>query len=78
LILENLDYSWILAALSITGTVFNVKKKAVCFYLWATGEIFWMILDFRNNQYGRVFLDAVHFGMAIWGIFSWKKGDEKS
>jgi nicotinamide riboside transporter PnuC len=70
--MNNFDYSWILAALSITGTIFNVKKMVVCFYLWAIGEIFWIILDFTNHQYGRVFLDSVHFIMALWGIYDWQ------
>jgi nicotinamide riboside transporter PnuC len=70
-----IDWAWLLAALSITGTVFNVKKKVACFYIWAFGEIFWVILDLKNGCYGRVFLDAVHFGMAIWGIYGWRKKD---
>ena len=67
------DISWPLAMLSITGTIFNVKKKVACFYLWVIGEIFWMFLDFKNGQYGRMFLDVVHLGMAFWGIYSWRK-----
>ncbi|MDR1628547.1 MAG: nicotinamide mononucleotide transporter [Oscillospiraceae bacterium] len=73
----NFDWSWLLALLSITGTIFNIKKKVVCFYLWALGEVFWIIFDFRNGQYGRVFLDFVHLGMAFWGIHSWGEGEEK-
>ena len=71
------DISWPLAILSTTGTIFNVKKKVVCFYIWAFGEIFWMILDYTNRQYGRMFLDFVHLGMAVWGIYDWSKDDKK-
>ncbi len=67
------DISWPLALLSITGTVFNIKKKILCFYLWGIGEFFWIALDLSNGQYGRVFLDVVHLGMAVWGIYSWGK-----
>jgi nicotinamide riboside transporter PnuC len=74
---ENFDWSWILAALSIAGTVFNVKKSVICFYLWAIGEIFWTIFDIRNGAYGRAFLDVVHFGFAIWGIFEWSEKNEQ-
>jgi nicotinamide riboside transporter PnuC len=69
----NFDVSWLLALFSIMGTVFNIKKKILCFYLWAIGEIFWIALDLHNSQYGRVFLDVVHLGMAVWGIYSWRK-----
>ncbi|MDR1364783.1 MAG: nicotinamide mononucleotide transporter [Oscillospiraceae bacterium] len=70
--MNSFDYSWLLAMLSITGTIFNVKKKVICFYLWAIGEVFWIMLDFKNSCYGRVFLDTVHFGMAVWGIYDWQ------
>lgn len=73
----NFDISWPLAMLSITGTIFNIKKKVVCFYIWAFGEIFWISLDFHNKQFGRMFLDFVHLGMAIWGIHTWGKEEEK-
>jgi nicotinamide riboside transporter PnuC len=69
----NFDISWPLALLSITGTVFNIKKKVICFYIWAIGEFFWIALDLSNGQHGRAFLDVVHLGMDVWGIYSWGK-----
>lgn len=69
-----LDITWILAILSLSGNIFNVKKKATCFYIWALAEVFWFILDFINAAYGRAFLDTVQFIMAIWGIIEWNKG----
>ena len=39
------DITWILTALSLSGSIFNVKKKVVCFYIWSVCEIFWLILD---------------------------------
>ena len=71
------DITWPLAMLSITGTIFNVKKKVVCFYLWMIGEFFWIAIDFSNRQHGRMFLDFVHLGMAIWGIYDWSKNDKE-
>ena len=67
------DITWFLAVLSLSGNVFNVKKRVSCFYIWTLSEIFWFILDFLNKSYGRAFLDSVQLVMAIWGIFEWKK-----
>jgi nicotinamide riboside transporter PnuC len=36
------------------------------------------MLDFKNNCYGRVFLDIVHLGMAIWGIYDWQVKNVKN
>ena len=72
-----LDITWILAVLSLSGNIFNVKRKVTCFYIWAIGEIFWFILDVNSGTYGRAFLDLVQFIMAIWGIIEWKRGEMK-
>ena len=66
------DITWILAVLSLIGNIFNVKKKVICFYIWALGEIFWFSLDFYHGVYGRAFLDSVQFIMCIWGILEWE------
>jgi len=71
------DITWPLALLSIIGTIFNVKKRIVCFYLWMVGEFFWIAIDFSNGQYGRMFLDFVHLGMAVWGIYDWSKDNKQ-
>lgn len=31
------DITWLLAVLSLSGNVFNIKKNVVCFYIWAVG-----------------------------------------
>lgn len=65
------DITWFLAALSLSGNVFNIKKSVVCFYIWAVGELFWMILDIYNGVYGRAFLDLTQLCFALWGIYEW-------
>ena len=31
-------FTWIITFVSLTGTVLNVRKNILCFYLWAVGE----------------------------------------
>mgnify|MGYP000599421374 CR=1 FL=1 len=71
-----LDFTWIIAVISITGTFFNIKKKVFCFYLWAVTEIICLVLDIQNGIYGRAFLDLFGFGMNIYGIITWTKEEE--
>lgn len=66
------DITWILAILSLSGNVFNIKKNVVCFYIWALGEFFWMMLDLKNGTYGRAFLDLTQLCFALWGIYEWR------
>ena len=32
-------FTWIITFVSLAGTVLNVRKNILCFYLWAIGNI---------------------------------------
>ena len=64
---------WAVTILCLLGTVANVFKKRICFYLWAVGNIAWLIYDISAGLYSRAVLDAVQLVLAIVGIFTWKK-----
>ena len=70
------DFTWIIAAISIVGSILNIKKNPVCFYLWVICEIMCLIIDTKNQQYGRAFLDFFCIAMNIYGIFSWSKKEK--
>jgi len=70
------DFTWIIAIISITGSFFNIKKKVICFYLWIVCEILCFVIDVRNQQYGRAFLDIFGLCMNIYGIVIWTKEDK--
>lgn len=50
---------WALTAVSLTGTVLNIRKNIWCFYIWLIGDILWYTLDFTSGTYGRALLDFV-------------------
>ena len=65
--------AWFTTILCLVGTILNVKRMRACFYLWAIGNILWLILDFKSGLYSRTLLDLVQLGFAIWGIFEWSE-----
>jgi len=65
--------TWVLTAVSLIGTVLNVKKIKYCFYIWTVSNILWLAYDLYTGLYSRAVLDAVHLAMAIWGIIAWNK-----
>ena len=73
-----MDITWILAAVSLSGSFFNAKKKIICFYLWAFGEICWMVLDIRGGVFGRAFLDLTQLLFALYGAYEWRKDENKN
>jgi len=66
-------FTWVITVLSLTGTVLNVRKNILCFYLWAVGNIAWLAFDLWSELYSRAVLDAVQLAFAIWGIVEWRK-----
>ncbi len=71
------DITWFLTAISLIGTVLNIRKDILCFYIWLIGDILWCALDFHNGTYGRSLLDFVQVILAVCGIISWKKVNQK-
>ena len=65
--------TWIITAISLTGTFLNVRKNIRCFYLWAVGNIAWLAFDIASGLFSRAVLDVVHLAFAIWGIYAWRR-----
>ena len=63
--------TWIITAISLIGTILNIKKNIACFYLWTIGNIAWLIFDLYSGLYSRTVLDIVQLVFAIWGIIAW-------
>ena len=68
-----LDITWILTMISLTGTVFNIRKKIICFYIWLIGDICWFMLDYTSGVHGRAVLDLIQVILAFFGIIEWRK-----
>jgi nicotinamide riboside transporter PnuC len=68
--------AWVTTILCLAGAVLNVKKNRTCFVVWFVGNVLWLIWDIANGFASRVVLDVVQGGMALWGIYEWKKGEK--
>ena len=42
-------FTWIITFVSLAGTVLNVRKNILCFYLWAIGNIAWLGFDVASG-----------------------------
>ena len=67
------EFTWFVTALSIFGTVLNIKKVKYCFAIWAVTNGFWAVYDFVIGAYAQSALFAVYFCLALWGIWEWQK-----
>ena len=63
--------------IALIGTILNCKQIRACFYLWTVTNAMWLACDFYCGLWSRCVLDAVQFALALWGIYEWKKLEEK-
>lgn len=66
-------FTWVATAIALCGTVLNCKKIRACFYLWTVTNAMWFGWDMYSGLWSRAILDAVQFGLAIWGVYEWRK-----
>ena len=67
------SFKWFLALASVTGVVLNIRKNRACFFIWAATNASWCVVDLVHAVWAQAALQSVYFGLAIWGIRSWKK-----
>jgi hypothetical protein len=64
---------WLVTIASIVGTVLNIQKKPVCFWIWLITNTLWTVYDIWIRNYSQAGLSAIYVGLAVWGILTWKK-----
>lgn len=66
-------FSWSMVAVSLIGTVLNVRGNAGCWYVWAVGNIGWMTVGMGSGVYSLAALQGVYLVMNYFGVKSWAK-----
>lgn len=62
---------YLLAGVSIAGTILNIKKRRSGFILWLVTNLIWMVIDLRADLPAQALLFAVYAGCASWGWIAW-------
>ncbi len=65
-------FKWSLTAGSIGGVVLNIHRRRECFFIWAATNAAWCGVDLFYGIWAQATLQAVYFGLAIYGIAKWK------
>lgn len=64
---------WGVSLLTICGSILNIKKINLCFWIWSLCNVFWLIFDIKNKTYSRAVLDLINLSTSVWGIVEWHK-----
>jgi nicotinamide mononucleotide transporter len=75
--------SWISILMGVFGIIasmFNLKKKSICFFFFFASSTFYMIICYINHLYGDAVMNTVYFvplyGITIIKLFTQKKEDK--
>jgi nicotinamide riboside transporter PnuC len=66
-----MNWTWLITAASIIGTVANVNQQAWCFWIWLVTNTLWTVVHYRKKQYSSAFLFAFYTVLAVWGLIRW-------
>ena len=62
---------WLTSVAALVGVVLNIRKHVACFWIWTVTNAIWVCAYIRHGIYPQAALQAVYFGLAIYGIFKW-------
>lgn len=62
-------YCWAATAICLAGTCVNIRRSNSCFYLWAVGEVMWVIYDIGLGFWSRSVLDFTGLALAVLGAW---------
>ncbi len=66
-------FMWVVTVISLVAVILNIKKKIVCFYLFAVANMAWAIIDYREGLIAQSVLFAIYFVLSIYGLYEWRK-----
>lgn len=69
-------FTGVLTLLALVGVVLNIKKNIWCFYIWLFTNSSWAVVDFYKGIPAQGILFTIYTGLAVYGIYEWKKGDK--
>ena len=64
---------WGVSLLTIFGSILNIKKINLCFWIWSFCNICWLLIDVFNKAYPRAILDVINLATSVWGIIAWHR-----
>ena len=69
---------WLTALAALIGVWLNIRRHVACFYLWAVTNAIWAVADYRHGLPQQAALQAVYFGLSLYGINRWHGHPEEA
>jgi len=70
-------FSWSMVAISLGGTVMNIRGNPWCWYVWSVGNAGWIAVGLGSQVYSLAALQGIYLLMNVWGVRSWSKAHKE-
>lgn len=64
-------FEWLLTALSIIGTLYNLQKRAAGWVIWTISNAGWIATFAMKGLLAEATLFSVYLVLSVYGIFKW-------
>jgi len=64
---------WLVTAASLVAVVLNIRRHVACFWIWTVTNASWAAIDYAHGLHAQAALQAVYFGLSVWGLHQWSK-----
>lgn len=64
-------FEWLLTALSIIGTLYNLQKRAAGWIIWTISNAGWIMSFTMKGLLAEATLFSVYLILSVYGIFKW-------
>lgn len=68
-------FEWLLTALSLAGTWFNIQKKILGWFIWSAANTGWVISFIHKGMLAEATLFAVYLILCFYGIIKWRRSE---
>ena len=69
---------WVATVIAMIGVVLNARGSIVCFYVWLLSNGYYTVVNVLSGSYSQAALFAFNLIMAVYGIYCWKRKENKN
>ncbi len=70
-------FYWVVSIASLVGVLLNIRHNVACFWIWAVTNAVWAYADWRHGLPQQAAVQAVYFGLSVYGIRRWSRRPSK-
>lgn len=70
--------TWIIVGFSIIAGFYNARKSIISYFIWPFTNASLMIINVIQHQYAQALLWFIYLVLVVYGIYNWRKLENKN